>query len=48
MRPCVWCLSLVQPKGVSVPPCGILPFRGFINYAAPICFMYEAQEPVRL
>lgn len=35
-----------QPKGTAVPPCGFLPFRGFINYAAPLCFMYEAPEPI--
>lgn len=32
---------------MSVPPCAIMPFRGFISYAAPVCFMYEAPEPVR-
>jgi hypothetical protein len=35
-----------QAKDTAVPPCGVLPFRGFINYAAPLCFMYEAPEAV--
>ena len=35
-----------QSKATAVPPCGIQPFRGFVNYAAPLCFLYESPVPV--
>ncbi len=38
--------SSSSSSSINVPPCGVFPFRGFVNYAAPICFMYEAVEPV--
>ena len=29
----------------SIPPCGVQPFRGFVNYAAPLTFLFQAEEP---
>ncbi|CAM9134338.1 unnamed protein product [Chrysoparadoxa australica] len=35
-----------QLPGTAIPPCGVQPFRGMVNYAAPLCFLYESHEPV--
>ena len=34
-----------QPTGTAIPPCGVQPFRGFVNYAAPLTFLFQAEEP---
>lgn len=31
-----------------VPPCGVQPFRGFVNYAAPLMYLYTRPEPIVL
>jgi hypothetical protein len=35
-----------QPADTAAPPCGVQPFRGLVNYAAPLCFLYASKEPV--
>eukprot|EP00904_Undaria_pinnatifida_P010053 jgi/Undpi1/6178/HiC_scaffold_20.g08662.m1 len=32
--------------GVCCPPCGVQPFRGLVNYAAVLCFLFEEREAV--
>ncbi|CAN0300407.1 unnamed protein product [Pylaiella littoralis] len=32
--------------GVWCPPCGVQPFRGLVNYAAVLCFLFEEREAV--
>jgi len=33
-----------QPEGSATPPCGVQPFRGFVNYVAPLCFLFETED----
>lgn len=33
-------------RDMAIPPSGVLPFRGFINYAAPLCYLYMDPESV--
>eukprot|EP00903_Cladosiphon_okamuranus_P008442 g8112.t1 len=32
--------------GGCCPPCGVQPFRGLVNYAAVLCFLFEEREAV--
>ncbi|CAM9296629.1 unnamed protein product, partial [Hapterophycus canaliculatus] len=32
--------------GGCCPPCGVQPFRGLVNYAAVLCFLFEERENV--
>ncbi|CAM9734361.1 unnamed protein product [Ascophyllum nodosum] len=32
--------------GGFCPPCGVQPFRGLVNYAAVLCFLFEEREAV--
>jgi hypothetical protein len=34
------------PASCAVPICGVMPFRGLVNYAAPLTFMFEDEVPV--
>jgi hypothetical protein len=31
---------------VSVPLCGVQPFLGFVNYIAPLCYLFQRPEPM--
>lgn len=33
-------------QGGCCPPCGVQPFRGLVNYAAVLCFLFEEREAV--
>ncbi|CAE8616062.1 unnamed protein product [Polarella glacialis] len=35
-----------QPGLLLVPPCGVVPFRGFSNYACPFAFLADRLETV--
>ena len=44
-KPLIGHACAAQPTGTAIPPCGVQPFRGFVNYAAPLTFLFEAEEP---
>jgi hypothetical protein len=35
-------------KDSPFPPCGVVPFRGLVFYAAPLCYLYKQDEEPRL
>lgn len=36
------------PKDSPFPPCGVVPFRGLVFYAAPLCYLYRHDEEHKL
>ncbi|CAM9396371.1 unnamed protein product [Ectocarpus fasciculatus] len=41
-----WAFLSGAGAGGCCPPCGVQPFRGLVNYAAVLCFLFEEREAV--
>ncbi|CAM9775895.1 unnamed protein product [Ectocarpus sp. 12 AP-2014] len=41
-----WAFLSGAEAGGFCPPCGVQPFRGLVNYAAVLCFLFEEREAV--
>ncbi|CAB1102548.1 unnamed protein product [Ectocarpus sp. CCAP 1310/34] len=41
-----WAFLSGAGAGGYCPPCGVQPFRGLVNYAAVLCFLFEEREAV--